>query len=268
MEISDEEIATATTTIFFKMDAIPDEIIVKILTHLSPYRDFNSARLVCRKWYRVIKTIVRTQQREFRHAVLNGDLAYSIEDQSCVAGSRKNGPSLERGHLNIRSNRRYWSSNGAEPNPRFSHNACVIGRFLYVFGGCALSSSSSNAAFNDLLQFDLVDKKWERLTINQGYMPAPRECSTMVVYDNKLVIFGGWNSPRSTEVTGVPKFFNDTSIIDIKNRSCAPLQCLERETPSARAGHSACILQDKMVVFGGAQRLLRYEMAHTTKISP
>ena len=239
------------------MDAIPAELTVKILSYLSPYSDFNSARLVCRKWYRVVKTIVKALQREFRHAVLNGDLLYTIEDRTTAVPKAAHRPSHERGYINIRSSRRHQIRNGAEPNPRFSHNCCVIGRRLYIFGGCALSNSSANAAFNDLHGFDLIDKKWERLTIDQGYLPAPRECSSMVAYENKLIIFGGWNSPRSTEVTGLPKFFNDTSVVDVINRSCTRATYSEKEAPSARAGHSACIYKDKMVIFGGAQRLLR-----------
>ena len=247
--------ATAKTS-DVNMDAIPTELVVKIISYLSPYSDFNSARLVCRKWYRVVKAIITTIQREFRHSIVNGNLLYSIEDQSSAL-LRPQRFNHERGQIHIRSNRRNWVRNGAEPSPRFSHNCCVIGRCLYIFGGCALSNSCANAAFNDLHGFDLINKKWERVTINQGYMPAPRECSSMVVYESKLVIFGGWNPPRSTEVTGMPKFFNDTTIVDIKNLSCTPVQYLETQIPSARAGHSACIHKDKMVVFGGAQRLLR-----------
>ena len=239
------------------MDAIPTELICKILSYLSPYSDFNSARLVCRKWNRVVRTIVKALQREFRHAVLNGDLLYTIEDRGSNAFPRVHRSNHERGRINIRSNRRPWIREGYEPNPRFSHNCCVIERFLYVFGGCALSNSSANSAFNDLHKFDLIDKRWERVTINQGYMPAPRECSSMVVYENKLIIFGGWNSPRSTEVTGIPKFFNDTSVVDVTNRSCTRVHCADQEAPTARAGHSACVYGDKMVIFGGAHRLLR-----------
>lgn len=236
------------------MDGLPDEITVTILSYLSLYSDFNSARLVCRKWYQVMKTIVSSRQREFRTDILNGELAFSVENQAIK--SKTHGPSpseRDRGHFD---RRRFRISDGAEPKPRFSHNSCVIGRFLYIFGGCALSNSKSNAAFNDLHQFDLVDKKWERVTLNQGYLPAPRECSSMVVYDGSLVIFGGWNSPRSTEVTGMPKFFNDANIVDVSSRSCTAVQC-SSIFPSARAGHSACVIGDQMVMFGGAQRMIR-----------
>ncbi|XP_065060836.1 F-box only protein 42-like [Rhopilema esculentum] len=242
------------------MDDLPEEIVVKILSCLSPYRDFSAARLVCQKWHRVINTIIKSLKRELQNAVQNGDLAYTKLDFAAARPARLvRGRERELAISTSRSHRRTNFSGAYEPSPRFSHNACIAGGFLYVFGGCSLSSSSSNSTFNDLHQFDLVKKSWQRITVNRGYMPAPRECASMVAYDGKLVIFGGWCSPRSTEVTGVPKFFNDAAIVDIGQRSCQEIKVLDRQVPGTRAGHGACVLKDKMVVFGGAQRILRYD---------
>lgn len=255
---------TATTTTHrqtqnFKMDALPEEILLKILSYLSPYKDFKRALLVCQKWQCAIKTIVHTIQREFRQSIVNGELCYAKYDYRSGGPRQQQGDTSrnDRPAFGIRAHRNNISQNYPEPNPRFSHSCCVMGSHMYVFGGCSLSNSSSNSAFNDLYALDIEEKTWERVTVNQGYMPAPRECSTLIAYDDKLVIFGGWSSPRSTEVTGIPKFFNDTSIVDVKNKTCLAVSCDGRDIPGTRAGHSACLSKDKMVVFGGAQRILR-----------
>ena len=248
-----------------KMDDLPEEIVVKILSYLSPYRDFSAARLVCQKWHRVINTIIKSLKRELQNAVQNGDLAYTKLDFAAARPARLvRGRERELALSTSRSHPRTNFSSSYQPSPRFSHNACIAGGFLYVFGGCSLSSSSSNSTFNDLHQFDLVKKSWQRITVNRGYMPAPRECATMVAYNGKLVIFGGWCSPRSTEVTGVPKFFNDAAIVDINQRSCQEIKAVDRQIPGTRAGHGACVLKDKMIVFGGAQRILRYMFLNQT----
>ena len=37
---------------------LPTEILEQVLCHLSPYRDFKSAMLVCRQWNRVMQGTV------------------------------------------------------------------------------------------------------------------------------------------------------------------------------------------------------------------
>ncbi len=232
---------------YTEISNLPEEILLKILSYLSPYQEYYTAQLVCRKWYRIIKSMIKVKQREFRNALINANLKYA-KISGLDADLRQ-----EQKITGLRASRQ--GLRNTEPAPRFSHGACVMDNKMFVFGGCSIM----NSAFNDLYQFDLLTRKWQRIIISQGFMPAPRECASVIAYKGTIVLFGGWCSPRSSDVTAVPKFFNDTYVVDIDNKTCSTISCAEKETPGARAGHNACILGDKMILFGGAQRILRYK---------
>lgn len=67
---------------------------------------------------------------------------------------------------------------------------CVLGNYMYVFGGC----TSTCTTFNDLWKLDLSSRKWDRL-LSMGSYPSPKACATLVYYKNSLVLFGGWTHP-------------------------------------------------------------------------
>jgi len=81
-----------------------------------------------------------------------------------------------------------------------------------------------------------------------------------VVYDNKeIIIFGGWCQPARTGINSVAKFFDDLYIFNIVSLSWrSPAPHTGEPRPCKRAGHGACLLGHKMIVFGGAQRDLRF----------
>ena len=205
---------------------LPIEIVEKIISYLSPYGDFYDAKLVCRLWYRLILSICKQRMQNFNEAVRSGNLRLRT----------------------VTTRSRIW------PLPRFSHGCCVIGTKMYVYGGC----SSTNTAFNDLYLLDLKEGRWMRPRTS-GSPPPPKECATVVVYDNKdIVIFGGWCQPARLGVHSVAKFFDDLYIFNVPTLTWrSPHINPDEPRPCKRAGHGACVLGHRMILFGGAQRQLR-----------
>ena len=206
---------------------IPVEIVEKIISYLSPYGDFYNAKIVCRMWYGLISRICEQRVQNFNEAV-------------------------KTGHLRIRT---MSTKSRISPLPRFSHGSCIVGERMYIFGGC----SSSNTAFNDLYCLNLRERRWIK-PLTAGNPPPPRECATLVVHDNKdILIFGGWCQPARVGINSMAKFFDDLYIFSILTSSWKSpvVNEVERPRPCKRAGHGACVLGHKMVIFGGAQRELR-----------
>ena len=205
---------------------LPNEIVEKIMSYLSPYGDLFDAKCVCHLWYRLISRICRQRVQNFSEAVRTGNLRI----------------------------RRVTTKSRVSPLPRFSHGCCIIGTKMYVYGGC----SSSNTAFNDLYLLDLREGRWMRPRTS-GSPPPPKECATVVVYDDRdIVIFGGWCQPARTGINSAAKFFDDLYIFNAISQSwSSPPVNLNGPRPCKRAGHGACAIGHKMVVFGGAQRQLR-----------
>ena len=205
------------------------------MSYLSPYGDFFDAKCVCRLWYRLIVRICKQRLQNFHAAVRTGNLRI----------------------------RTLTTKSRISPLPRFSHGCCMIGEKMYVYGGC----SSSNTAFNDLYFLDLREQRWIRPRTS-GSPPPPKECATAVVYDNRdIVIFGGWCQPSRTGINSVAKFFDDLYIFNIVNLSWrSPVVNRDLPRPCKRAGHGACVLGHKMIVFGGAQRELRLGLVNIRQI--
>jgi len=206
-----------------QFSSVPNELTEQILSHLSLYGELQQAKLVCKTWHLIVLRIIVQKQRAFYDSVCNGTFHFeTIPQRSRIP-------------------------------PRYSHSSCVVGSSMYVFGGC----SSSNTAFNDVYELDLKEHKWSKLRLS-GPPPPPKECVSMVVHGNKIILFGGWClSPRSGIVANA-RFHNGVNILDVASLTWStPFNPMDRPQPCERAGHAACIVHDHMIVFGGAQRLTR-----------
>lgn len=140
----------------------------------------------------------------------------------------------------------YYPCGGPSISPRYSHSACCLLESLYIFGGCTIA----NTTFNDLWRFDLETRCWIR-PIATGTFPPPKACASFVAYGKHLILFGGWSHSSPFPIHQEWRIFNHVHSFDtdtnrwtlIESRShCPPL-----------AGHSACIMGDEMIVFGGLQ---------------
>ncbi|KAH8760213.1 hypothetical protein BGZ57DRAFT_736459, partial [Hyaloscypha finlandica] len=104
--------------------------------------------------------------------------------------------------LNIST--RQWSRAlpaGPRPCGRYGHSLTILGSKIYVFGG-----QEEEYFMNDLVAFDLNQStnplhKWEILILNSdkgglppGQIPPARTNHSMVMFNDKLYLFGGTNS--------------------------------------------------------------------------
>nr|XP_008521471.1 PREDICTED: F-box only protein 42 [Equus przewalskii] len=117
---------------------------------------------------------------------------------------------------NIQWESRTYPYPGTPITQRFSHSACYYdaNQSMYVFGGC--TQSSCNAAFNDLWRLDLNSKEWIR-PLASGSYPSPKAGLGFL-----LSFYIRWNCIVTTH------------------------------GPPPMAGHSSCVIDDKMIVFGGS----------------
>ncbi|GFS20978.1 F-box only protein 42 [Elysia marginata] len=210
------------------LSSMPEEILEHILGFLSPYREMESAKLVSKQWNRVIQSTVKQKKRKFHQCLARCDVQWTE-----IRKDRHQGFS-ERGHIGI--------------TDRFSHSAAYCDGFMYVFGGC----TSTSTTFNDLWSFDLTHRKWVR-PVAMGTYPSPKACATMVVYDGNLVLYGGWSHPIPYPLHQSPHYFSELHAYSLSTNRWMYIHSLGQE-PEALGGHSASVVGDLMVVFGGSPR--------------
>lgn len=74
-------------------------------------------------------------------------------------------------------------------------------------------------------------------------MPLARDDHTAVVYEGSMVIFGGFTSDGERS--------NDLYRYHFKDNKWERVSVLGQDAPAPRAGHSALVFGDSMVIFGG-----------------
>ena len=117
------------------------------------------------------------------------------------------------------------------------HSSIVYGDKMYLFGGSQNTPSPSY-----FYTLDLRSYKWEVVN-SRGEVPERRDDHTAIFYDNSMVIFGGF-------IEGAERT-NSLYRYYFKDNKWEKIQVLCSDRPSPRAGHSAVMNSDSMVVFGG-----------------
>jgi len=204
------------------IDYIPDEILEYILKLVSPYQDFRSCSRVNRRWRWLCEKACKSKLLAFHNQISEGELLWK-------------GVLTEQSPDNI--------------SRRHSHSAVYNDKYLsmFIFGGCTASSST----FNDLLQFDLSNRTWNRPRAIGSY-PSPKALATLVTNDDILILFGGWTHPSIYPLHQTWKLFSELHTFNIAESKWTQIKCDERDAwPPQTAGHSATLHGDKMVIFGG-----------------
>nr|CAD7396579.1 unnamed protein product [Timema cristinae] len=118
---------------------------------------------------------------------------------------------------------------------------------MYIFGGC----TSTSTTFNDLWSLNLNERCWLR-PLTMGNYPTPKACATLVSYQDKLFLFGGWSHPSPYPIFQAWKLFNELHVYNIESKRWSSM--VHSTEPPAMAGHSATIQGHLMVVFGGLHK--------------
>ncbi|WAR14202.1 FBX42-like protein [Mya arenaria] len=95
--------------------------------------------------------------------------------------------------------------------------------------------------------------EWSVIRPEPGTYPFPKACATMVVYKDSLILFGGWSHPTPFPLHQAARFFSELHVYKPSLNRWTHLTTLSHQSPQPLAGHSASVVRDTMVVFGGSQ---------------
>lgn len=165
-----------------------------------------------------------------------------------------------RGVASFDSESLQWSTvetHGEALPPLRAHTTTLVGEQLYIFGG-----GDGPTYSNDVWVFDTVTHRFSRPTIATPpkSLPPPRRAHTTVLYRNFLVVFGGGNGQAA---------LNDVWALDVSDP--ARLTWHEWRThgdvPQKKGYHTANLVGDKMVVFGGSDGHASFADVHVLDLS-
>lgn len=213
-----------TNRTIYDIEDLPDEVLEFILGFLPPYKDIHDCMTVCKRWRRCVLNVVKIRKRNLHRALSEFEVAWSSVNSA-----------------------------GANIVGRYSHSAAIHDNFMYVFGG----RTNTMTTFNDLWKLDLSTRKWVR-PLTQGEYPSPKASSSMICYNDMLILFGGWTYPPTFPVHQACMLFSELHSFHIPTnrwRKLHPCSLMpDGNGPPPMAGHSVTIHRNRMVVFGGLQR--------------
>ncbi|MEM4385855.1 MAG: kelch repeat-containing protein, partial [Candidatus Anstonellales archaeon] len=122
------------------------------------------------------------------------------------------------------------------PQPRYEHKGIIYNNKYYIFGG---AGAGSNIVYNDMWRYDPVDRSWVEIN-HTGDIPSRRFDHTMIVYNGKIYLHGGFNPDKG--------YLSDTYIYSFSDNKW---DLSNDSTPVARSDHGSFIYDKYLVVFGG-----------------
>jgi len=133
------------------------------------------------------------------------------------------------------------SDGSITPGKRSLHAMAVYKDNILLFGGY-----NGEERVNDFFVFSLKTRKWEMIevTTDSDSGPSPRDRHTMVVVDDALWIFGGYNGTCRV---------NDLYMFGFRGNTWTKIPDIDPEVPSPRHSHCSCSSEAKhaLYVFGG-----------------
>ena len=140
---------------------------------------------------------------------------------------------------------------GAPPQGRWGHTATMIGpNRMVIYGGEGDDTLGKPCTFGDLYCCDLgVDGsvRWEK-PINCDSIPRTWHSSTFLADKNLMVAFGGERMGPG----GVAEVLDDIMVLDTELFLWYP-PAISGKPPSARSGHTASLVGQDLIVFGGSR---------------
>ncbi|KAF8776961.1 Kelch domain-containing protein 3 [Argiope bruennichi] len=139
-----------------------------------------------------------------------------------------------------------WSKptvSGQVPYPRACHTACVIGHYMYIFGGY---HNLSISFLNTVYRLNLITFEWEEV-FTSGIPPRERRFHSVCVVDDRMFLFGGMGMDRAGYHYII---LDDFSYLDTISMRWVTPKCTGR-TPCGRFSHTAVVCNNEMYVIGG-----------------
>ncbi|XP_060560949.1 ras guanine nucleotide exchange factor F-like [Ruditapes philippinarum] len=147
---------------------------------------------------------------------------------------------------------------GQKPEYRMGHTASYdpLVRCIYVYGG-----SKNTRWFHDVHILDIEEWKWQIVKVN-GKAPT-RAYHSATLYRHELWIFGGVYPRPDPQPDGCS---NEVHIFSpVMESWYSPI--VSGEKPIPRSGHSATLINDQLVVFGGWDAPISYNDLHVLDMS-
>ena len=128
------------------------------------------------------------------------------------------------------------------PCARWHHSATLVApRSIFMFGGF-----TNDKRLNDGWIFDAIDETFKRaFGTDDDQVPYPRGAHSASCVGTDVLVFGGYGGKGYGR-----RDFNDCHSLDTETFTWSPV-VTTGETPSARSGHQACVVEDKVYIFGG-----------------
>ncbi len=222
------------------------------------------------KWMRILTPAPTPPPRCAHSAVFHNDGIYIFGGEMATAEKYHHYKDLWR--LDVKKNT--WeeckSRGGSPPAARSGHRAVVWRHYMVIFGGFQEELRADTRWFNDVHIFDFQTNIWCELKYNKlARLPPARSACNMTVCADALFIYGGYSKLKNANAPGANKSEGITHIDCwmlplkqlIKSNKSGPLlgaspPSWERitrkgEYPSQRAGTSAVLHKNKLLVFGG-----------------
>jgi N-acetylneuraminic acid mutarotase len=147
-------------------------------------------------------------------------------------------------------------THGEQLPPLRAHTATLVGGLIYVFGGGDGPSYS-----NEVWVFDTVSNRWSRPTIATPRVshPLQRRAHTACLYRNFIVVFGGGNGQAA---------LNDVWALDVSDpqRLTWHEWRTRGDVPPRKGYHSASLVGDRMVVYGGSDGHASFADVHVLNL--
>jgi len=142
-----------------------------------------------------------------------------------------------------------WSTpkvNGDIPGERDGHSACVIGHYMYVFGGY---EEIIERFGQDVYRLDLTNYTWKLLSCI-GDPPVHRDFHSATTIGTNMFIFGGRSDLTGVGNQGPDYYSNKICYLDTQSLTWHN-PCITPPHPNGRRSHSALNLDGKLLIFGG-----------------
>ena len=161
--------------------------------------------------------------------------------------------------LDLKDDNYKWSipvTYGQSPSPRESHS-CVAYKTvdtnkLIIYGGMC------KVRLGDVWVLNLDTFTWTK-SITNGNQPLPRSLHSATVIRNRMLIFGGWgplildNEKYNLSCEKEWKCTNSLGSLNLETLTWETLgiDVFEESMPRARAGHSACQVNQRLYIWSG-----------------
>ncbi|XP_046860066.1 kelch domain-containing protein 3-like isoform X2 [Xenia sp. Carnegie-2017] len=136
---------------------------------------------------------------------------------------------------------------GEAPSWRDFHTATAMGKYMYIFGGrgdmMGEIHSNQDVYDNKIVAFDTDKYTWQHIKTS-GSIPLGRRSHSAVARGNCIYMFGGYNGSLRKHFNDIIKFNTDTKEWNSF--------VVSGEHPCPRRRHTCCILQDKVIIYGGS----------------